>query len=493
MRFPLLLSMILALCCSAIHAEGDLFERAPWYFSGSVGRSNFEGDHATEDGYLFSLRAGYNIDPRWSWELIFDIMPDLEGSSGENPDRVRLGGNVGTEPAAESTIALRWAADLQLHLRTIENLRWDPYLSAGAGYTWYEETVPEGDGFQVFVGGGMFYHFNNTWALRGDVQTAVAGSAEAQLIWSFGVNYRPNAEVPPEFRVSGTPNNLDTDGDGLTDGREREIGTDPNDPDTDDDGLTDGEEVLKYMTDPLNPDTDGDELKDGREVLETNTDPLNPDSDGDGLKDGEEVITYSTDPLNPDTDGDRLKDGAEVLEHKTDPLNPDSDLDKLTDGAEVLDHGTDPMNRDTDAGGVDDGHEVLIDSTNPLEPKDDFLRFELNIEFDTDKATIRNADYEELQEIINMMISVPTSTAVVEGHADKRKTSKRNYNLRLSQRRAEAVRKYLLDNSNIDGARIGAKGYGFDRPLVPNTTEANMQRNRRVEIYIKRNSPTPVE
>jgi OOP family OmpA-OmpF porin len=164
-------------------------------------------------------------------------------------------------------------------------------------------------------------------------------------------------------------------------------------------------------------------------------------------------------------------------------------LDLLTDGDEVLTHKTDPLNRDTDGGGVDDGHEVLIDKTDPLEPQDDFIRIELNVEFDTDKAIIRNADYDELRQVIKLMEAVPTSTAVVEGHADKRKTSKRQYNIDLSKRRAHAVRQYLLDNSSLAPERIESAGFGFDRPLVPNTTEENMQRNRRVEIYIKRNSP----
>jgi OOP family OmpA-OmpF porin len=178
-----------------------------------------------------------------------------------------------------------------------------------------------------------------------------------------------------------------------------------------------------------------------------------------------------------------------VNTYTTDPLDPDTDLDRLTDGDEVNTHRTDPLNRDTDAGGVDDGHEVLTDKTNPLDPADDFIRIELRVEFDTDKAVIRDADYDELRQVIKLMESVPTSTAVVEGHADKRPTSKRQYNLDLSERRAGAVRSYLLNNSSIAPERISAKGYGFDVPLVPNTTEENMQRNRRVEIYIKRNSP----
>jgi hypothetical protein len=125
----------------------------------------------------------------------------------------------------------------------------------------------------------------------------------------------------------------DSDGDGLTDKQELEIGTDPNNPDTDSDGLSDGEEVLRRNTDPLNPDTDGDGLTDGAEVLNHNTDPLNPDTDGDKLVDGDE-INIGTDPLNPDTDSDGLIDGDESLPCP-DPLNPDSDGDGIIDGQDI--------------------------------------------------------------------------------------------------------------------------------------------------------------
>lgn len=58
----------------------------------------------------------------------------------------------------------------------------------------------------------------------------------------------------------------DTDGDGLVDVREQELGTDSTKADTDSDGIDDGKEVLMYGTNPLNPDTDGDGFNDGVEV-----------------------------------------------------------------------------------------------------------------------------------------------------------------------------------------------------------------------------------
>lgn len=91
---------------------------------------------------------------------------------------------------------------------------------------------------------------------------------------------------------------LDSDGDGLPDCTELEIGTDPFNVDSDDDGLSDGDEVKVYGTNPLNPDTDMDGLNDGDEGNNSTFyvdygiyfDPFNPDTDGNGILDGDELI-----------------------------------------------------------------------------------------------------------------------------------------------------------------------------------------------------------
>lgn len=491
-RFLSLILLFSFLSAVPASAEENLFERAPWSYSVGVGRIVFEGDWEVLDSNFITLRAMYNIDKRWGWEAIIDIFPELKGRSGENPERVRLGGNVGLEPEAETAWGVRLGFDLNYHLRTIENLRWDPYLSLGLGYSYLSEEIRMGrNDLLVYAGGGMMYHFGDAWALRADAQTQIiSAQTDFNLLYSVGVNYRPGTARTPEFRITGVSRTLDSDGDGIPDWYEiHRYGTDPFNPDTDGDGLTDYEEIYTYRTDPLNPDTDGDGLTDWEEVRIYGTDPRNPDTDGDGLTDWEEIFIYGTDPLKADTDGDGIPDGDEVNKYGTDPLNPDTDFDGLTDYEEVYVYGTNPLDPDTDKGGVTDGHEVLIDGTDPLDPADDFLRFELRIEFDVDRATIRNADFDQLREVIRMMESVPTSTAVVEGHADRRPTSGREYNLRLSQRRADAVRSYILNNSNITPDRIQARGFGFDVPRAPNDTEENKQRNRRVEMYINRNSP----
>ena len=147
----------------------------------------------------------------------------------------------------------------------------------------------------------------------------------------------------------------DTDGDGLADARERELGTDPTTADSDGDGLSEKTEV-DGSTDPTAADTDGDGLDDQIEVNGP-SDPTNSDTDGDGLHDGEEVDT-GTDPTAPDTDGDGLDDDREVNAIGTNPTKLDTDGDRLSDSEEFSQYDTDPLSPDTDGDGLDDGQEI---------------------------------------------------------------------------------------------------------------------------------------
>jgi predicted transglutaminase-like cysteine proteinase len=129
--------------------------------------------------------------------------------------------------------------------------------------------------------------------------------------------------------------NMDTDGDGLTDNYESEIGTDPLELDTDNDGIYDKDEY-DYWTD---------------RHKKTNDEKYLPISDMDS--DGKINI------LDKDSDNDELSDGYE-LENDIDPADSDSDDDKLLDGREIL-IGTDPSNNDSDFDNVIDGYD-----NNPL-------------------------------------------------------------------------------------------------------------------------------
>jgi len=171
--------------------------------------------------------------------------------------------------------------------------------------------------------------------------------------------HRPNVDFMIRT-IIGQPK--DSDGDGLYDYKERQLGTNPNLPDSDGDGLNDKIETDEG-TNPMKADTDDDGLNDKIEK-DSGTDPLKSDTDGDGLTDGDEVNKFSTNPLKVDTDGDGLPDAEEITKYKTDPLKTDTDGDGLTDKDEVL-KGTNPLKADSDEDGLNDADELLM-NTDPL-------------------------------------------------------------------------------------------------------------------------------
>lgn len=190
--------------------------------------------------------------------------------------------------------------------------------------------------------------------------------------------------LPPTEASSQTETRQDSDSDGLTDSRERAIGTNPSladtdgdglddaaeveaetnvtVEDTDGDGLDDGEEVNNYATDPLAADTDDDGLGDMQEV-DTEMSPTVADTDGDGLADGPEINIYGTDPVTNDTDGDSLTDSEEIREFETNATLADTDADGLGDATEIQRYDTSPVQSDTDSDGLDDGREMDMETS----------------------------------------------------------------------------------------------------------------------------------
>lgn len=104
-----------------------------------------------------------------------------------------------------------------------------------------------------------------------------------------------------------------------------------------------------------------------------------------------------------------------------------------------------------------------------------------NIFFDYNKATLRPESYAELNNLMKLMQENPTLVIEISGHTDNRGTAE--YNKKLSKDRAQAVVDYLI-SKGIPSNRMTYAGYGFDKPVKPNTTEENMQLNRRVEFKI---------
>lgn len=106
----------------------------------------------------------------------------------------------------------------------------------------------------------------------------------------------------------------------------------------------------------------------------------------------------------------------------------------------------------------------------------------LKIEFDVNKADIKPKYHNVIGKVAEFMKKYPDTTAVIEGHTDNRGSYE--LNIKLSERRADAVRNYLIEKFGIAPERLTSKGYGYTKPIASNKTAAGRQKNRRIEAQI---------
>jgi outer membrane protein OmpA-like peptidoglycan-associated protein len=109
-------------------------------------------------------------------------------------------------------------------------------------------------------------------------------------------------------------------------------------------------------------------------------------------------------------------------------------------------------------------------------------RVTLDVKFDFDKSIVKPIYYKEIQGVTDVLQKYPDMKIVVEGHTCTIGGEK--YNLKLSQRRADAIKTVMVKNFNIESDRITPKGFGYSRPIADNSTKAGRQLNRRVEAAV---------
>jgi outer membrane protein OmpA-like peptidoglycan-associated protein len=228
----------------------------------------------------------------------------------------------------------------------------------------------------------------------------------------------------------------------------------PDDPDTDKDGIPDSKDSC--ILEP--EDKDGYLDDDGCPDL---------DNDADGIPD-----TVDKCPNQPeDIDGWQDDDGC-----------PDPD----NDGDIVLDQDDYCPNTPGSPGGDRPGcpkknQFVVVTATE--------IRITQQIQFAFNKATIvaKGNSFQILDAVVSILKDNPKISLEVQGHTDN--VGDPAYNMKLSAARAEAVRKYLA-SKGIPSSRLISKGYGATQPIVPNSSDANRQINRRVQ-FIRTESRIP--
>lgn len=102
--------------------------------------------------------------------------------------------------------------------------------------------------------------------------------------------------------------------------------------------------------------------------------------------------------------------------------------------------------------------------------------------FATNSSFLSAGAMKELDKLLAMLATYGAYKLDITGHTDATGTAE--YNLSLSEKRAESVKEYLV-KKNIPAQHIATKGYGLIKPVAPNNTREGREKNRRVEITIR--------
>lgn len=117
-----------------------------------------------------------------------------------------------------------------------------------------------------------------------------------------------------------------------------------------------------------------------------------------------------------------------------------------------------------------------------VEVRDNKIEIHDKIQFDYDKATIRPESFSLMNEIASVIHKNPQIKKIrIEGNASSEGNAQ--HNQKLSEDRARSVMKYLTEHG-IAAGELASVGYGADRPIADNTTDAGREQNRRVEFVI---------
>lgn len=229
-----------------------------------------------------------------------------------------------------------------------------------------------------------------------------------------------------------------------------------------------------------------------------------PDRDGDGVVDDKDQCpdVAGLADLNgcPDRDGDRVPDKDDKCPDVKGLVQlagcPDRDGDGIIDSEDLCPDvkGTAAMKGcpDRDGDGIPDKDDKCPDVAGVAankgcpevkeEVKEVFRKALQGIQFETGKDVIRKASFPILDQVAKIMTDNPEYKLDINGHTDN--VGKPDANMTLSQKRADAVQKYIAAKG-VDNSRMIAKGFGDTKPVADNKTAEGRTTNRRVEFVVE--------
>lgn len=395
-----------------------------------------------------------------------------------------LAGNLGFRFLADETLS-----DLEMG---------DEFTySLGAEYTVVDNVLRIGGELNGATPVGDFFGSADTSPLEFLLGAKVITNSGFAIMAGSGAGLSPGIGAP-EFRaflgISYPTSKGDSDGDGLLDSEDNcpdkaedldgfEDADGCPDPDNDQDGIPDDEDKCPDEAEDKNGyqdedgcpdasnDTDGDGIVDMNDECVEKPEDMNNYQDEDGCPDAE-----------ADADGDGIPDAEDECREEAE--------DK--DGFEDEDGCPDP---DNDNDGIADAEdncpdEAGVKAENGCPPKEkkvvrekEEIKILEKVYFEKDSANIKERSHDLLDQVSLLLRQNPDIKKVeIQGHTDD--SGSASYNQELSQKRADAVMNYLVENGNVEQGRLVANGYGESEPLADNTSEENRGKNRRVEFKI---------
>ena len=366
---------------------------------------------------------------------------------------------IGTIEILNDADALYFSADAIIkydlnHL--IGKTGWfDPYIGLGGGFQSVDTKLDKfinKSGPTLTVGLGFNTWFNESLGLN--FQSAFKENLGGSNVYQHSIGL--------VFRFGGK----DTDGDGIYDDKDA------------------CPEVAGLKEFNGCPDADGDGIKDSDDACPSiaGLASMNgcPDADGDGVADKDDMCPNSKGTKAnkgcPDTDGDGVVDKYDKCASVVGPAANSGCPWPDADGDGVLDKDDKCPNVAGVPSEAGCPEKVIIDDAVNA------INFAAKtILFNTGKASFKPGITKKLDAIADIMIKYPRATFAIGGHTDS--SGKAASNLRLSEKRAIAVRDYLV-RKGITSSRLEAKGYGENFPIDTNKTRAGRTNNRRVEIKV---------
>jgi outer membrane protein OmpA-like peptidoglycan-associated protein len=338
--------------------------------------------------------------------------------------------------------------DLRFNYNILPRDQWivSPYLFAGVNASYHDIFF----GADVPLGAGLNIALNKERSLSLNLESAYKIAATNHdvnhLQHSFGLIYwfKPGYHVPKAETVAAT-----------------ETAPTAQPKDRDNDGVEDDQDQCPDIPGLAQfngcPDTDGDGISDKDDAcpLVAGLAQFNgcPDSDNDGIPDNKDKCPYAA--------GTSQYDGCPP---------PDRDHDGVTDD----------VDRCPDVPGTAANQgcpEIRQDLVTQVEKAAKAIFFE------TGKATIKKVSYKSLDAVVSVLKADPSLNADIEGHTDN--VAPKTYtNMELSQKRADAVRDYLV-SKGISADRLTAQGFGDTQPVASNATAAGKAQNRRTVIKLR--------